>query len=162
MDSNEIKIGGATRRKPAVEHAAEQEAIKVEAVHPAPENPAPENPAPDTKTEPPPSARQRAAQSEYAPRYEQPDRTPAGERTAAFNALAWLADGLTGAMEEARHSDLGLSQEFWTHLYAVRRESLLAAKALVESLLAKTECETEQQQETEQRRARRGGVDIDF
>lgn len=157
MDNNEIKIGGATRRKPAVEHAAEQEAIKVEAAHPAPENP-----EPGAKAEPRPNARQRAAQSEYAPRYEQPDRTPAGERTAAFNALAWLADGLTGAIEEARHSDLGLSQEFWTHLYAVRRESLLAAKALVESLLAKTECETEQQQETEQRRARRGGVDIDF
>lgn len=157
MDSSEINVGGATRRKSAVEHAAEQEAIKVEAV-----DSAPENPEPDTNAEPPPSARQRAAQNEYTPRYQQPGRAPAEERAAAFNALAWLADGLTGAIEEARHSDLGLSQEFWTHLYAVRRESLLAAQALIESLLAKTECKTEQQEEAEQRRARRGGVDIDF
>jgi len=152
MDSSEIKVGGAARRKSAVQHAAEQEAINAEAIHPEPE----------TSAEPRPSARQRVAQSEYTPRYEQPGRLPAEERTAAFNALAWLADGLTGAIEEARHSDLGLSQEFWTHLYAVRRESLLTAQALIESLLARTECKTEQEQETEQRRARRGGVNIDF
>lgn len=157
MDSSEIKVTGAARRQSAVDRAAAQEAIEVETVHAAPENP-----EPDKSAETTPNARQRAAHAAYTPRYEKPGRTPAEERAAAFNALAWLADGLTGAIEEARHSDLGLSQEFWTHLYAVRRESLLVAKALIESLLAQIEGKAEQEQESEERRARRGGVDIDF
>ena len=61
-----------------------------------------------------------------------------------------------------RHNDLGLSQAFWTHLYAVRRESLLTARALVESLIARVESKTEQQEDRKQRRERRGGVDIEF
>ncbi len=139
MDSGEIKVGGRTQRTSAPEPGATPEAAST-----------------------PPPARAEAAQGEYAPRYEKPARLPAEERAAAFNPLAWLADGLTGALEEARHNDFGLSQEFWTHFYAVRREGLLTAQALVESLLAQVEGKPAHNEQDKQRRARRGDVDIDF
>ena len=109
-----------------------------------------------------PTQRDVAAKADYAPRYSTPMRRPAAKRPASFNPLAWVADGVTGAIEEVRHNDLGLSQDFWTHLYAVRRESLLTAQALVESLIAKVEGKGDEQEERKQRRERRGSVDIDF
>lgn len=162
MMDNEIPVGGATKRSSAVKRAAQEEAIEVETAAPqasAPEHDAQE--AADTSA-PPPSARNRAAASDYAPRYEKSPRRPVDDRAAAFNPLIWLADGITGFIEEARHNDLGLSEEFWTHVYAVRRESLLAAQALIESLLEQTEGQAGKEQESEPRRARRGGVDIEF
>jgi hypothetical protein len=152
MMDNEIPVGGATKRSSAVKRAAQEEAIEVETAA---------QEAADMSA-PPPSARDRAAASDYAPRYETPPRRPADDRAAAFNPLIWLADGITGFIEEARHNDLGLSEEFWTHVYAVRRESLLAAQALIESLLEQTEGQAGKEQESEPRRARRGGVDIEF
>lgn len=110
----------------------------------------------------PPTARDVAAKADYAPRNSMPARRPAAKRPASFNPLAWVADGVTGAIEEVRHNDLGLSQDFWTHLYAVRRESLLTARALVESLIAKVEGKDDEQEARKQRRERRGSVDIDF
>lgn len=108
------------------------------------------------------SARQLAAEDSYSPRYETPTRKPGEERPNAFNPLAWLADGVTGAVEEIRHNDLGLSQEFWTHLYAVRRESLLTAQAFVNSLLTWSESAGDKQAARQQQRERRGNVEIKF
>lgn len=112
----------------------------------------------DSKTTP----RSRAVGTPYTPDYTEIPRRPAAERENAFNALAWLLEGATGLVEELRHNDLGLSEEFWVHFYAARRESLLAARALVDSLLEQTEEETRKAQEQAQRRARRGGVDVEF
>ncbi len=109
-----------------------------------------------------PNERELAAKSHYAPRYETPSRRPADSRSASFSPLAWMADGVTGAIEEVRHNDLGLSQDFWKHLYAVRRESLLTAQALVESLIAKVETKAEEQEQRAKQRERRGSVNIDF
>ena len=106
--------------------------------------------------------RDSAAAAEYKPRYSTPTRRPADKRPASFSPVAWMADGISGAIEEARHNDLGLSKDFWTHLYAVRRESLLTARALVESLIAMVESKGDEQEEREQRRERRGSVIIDF
>lgn len=115
-----------------------------------------------TKKPRPPSKRDIAAKKAYAPRYSTSTRRPASKRPASFNPLAWVADGVTGAIEEVRHNDLGLSEDFWTHLYAVRRESLLTARALVESLITRVESKGDQQEERKQRRERRGSVNIDF
>jgi hypothetical protein len=108
------------------------------------------------------TARQLAAEQEYTPRYETPARKPGAERPNSFNPLAWLADGVTGVVEEVRHNDLGLSQEFWTHLYAARRESLMTAQAFVNSLLAWSESAGDKQAERQQQRERRGNVQIKF
>ena len=89
-------------------------------------------------------------------------RRPAADRPGSFDMTAWLVEGATGMLEELRHSDLGLSEEFWVHLYAARRESLLAARALINTLLVKLEQDAQKAEESEQRRARRGGVKIDF
>jgi hypothetical protein len=102
-----------------------------------------------------------AAQKPYTPVYPPSARQPAEARPHAFNPLAWMLDGATGLLEELRHNDLGLSQEFWLHFYAARREGLLAARAFVESLLAQTEQESRKAQERAERRARRGGVTIE-
>lgn len=112
----------------------------------------------DSKT----TQRSRAAQTPYSPDYGEVPRRPAAERENAFNALAWLLEGATGLVEELRHNDLGMSEEFWVHFYAARRESLLAARALVDSLLEQTEREARKAEEQAQRRARRGGVNVEF
>src|SRR3712207_1685523 len=79
------------------------------------------------------NARSRAAQAHYEPHHERPGRRRSSEdRANAFNTLAWVVEGATGLVEELRHSDLGLSEEFWVHLYAMRREGLLAARAAID------------------------------
>jgi UPF0288 family protein (methanogenesis marker protein 3) len=72
-----------------------------------------------------------------------------------------MVEGATGLVEELRHSDLGLSEEFWVHIYAMRREGLLAARAAIDSLLAHSEQQSQQTQEQNQRQARRGGVAVE-
>jgi hypothetical protein len=89
-------------------------------------------------------------------------RKPSADRPNAFNALAWLLEGATGFYEELRHSDLGLPEEFWVHAYAARKESLLALRAILDDLIARSESQAQQEQERQQRRERRGGIDIEF
>lgn len=110
----------------------------------------------------PQSNRDRAKASGYRPAYEEPSRRPASEREASFNALAWLLEGATGFVEELRHNDLGLSQDFWIHAHAAQREGLLAVRALLDQWIDASEAEQSQEREREQRRARRGGIDVDF
>jgi len=93
---------------------------------------------------------------------EAPPRRPAAEREDAFNTLAWLMEGALGIYGELKHNDLGLSPEFWRHLYGARRESLLAARALIDDILARLEKDEQQEVDREQRRERRGAVKIEF
>ncbi len=108
------------------------------------------------------NARELAVQSDYTPTLERPaHRRPAQDRANAFNPIAWVVDGATGVAEELRRSDLGLSEEFWVHFYAMRREGLLAARAAVESLLAKTEQVSRKVQDKQIREAWRGDVAVE-
>lgn len=108
------------------------------------------------------NARTKAEQAGYQPEYDRPGRRRSSDdRANAFNALAWLVEGATGLAEELRHSDLGLSEDFWVHVYAMRREGLLAARAAIDSLLEKTERESEEAKEQVKRAARRGGVPVE-
>lgn len=92
--------------------------------------------------------------------YRRSTRRPADQRENAFQGVAWLLEGITGVVEELRHSDLGLSEEFWVHAYAARRESLLAVRAVVDQLIEKAEADDRQEEERRQRRERRGGINI--
>ena len=89
-------------------------------------------------------------------------RRPASERDAPFHALSWLLEGITGVAEELRHNDLGLSQEFWVHAYATRREALLALRAAVDDLITKCDADEKREEEQQKRRERRGDIRIDF
>lgn len=101
------------------------------------------------------------AQSRYTPNYTRPTRRPADERENAFDVLAWMLEGATGIVDELRHNDLGLSEEFWVHAAAARRETLLAMHAALESIIEKTNAAEKEQQEREVRRERRGGIAIE-
>lgn len=97
--------------------------------------------------------------------YPKPERRPASEREGSFNALLWLLDGATGIMEELRHNDLGLSEEFWMHAYAARRESLMAARALLETWIDEDDDEEPAPPPADEppaRKPRRGSINIDF
>jgi hypothetical protein len=107
------------------------------------------------------NARTAAAQADYQPDYGPDVRRSSENRPNAFNPLAWVVEGATGVVEEVLHGDLGLSEEFWRHFYAFRREGLLAARAAVNSLLAHTEKATTEAQEQVERKARRGEVTIE-
>ncbi len=108
------------------------------------------------------SNRDRAQARAYEPASEKTDRRPSAEREHAFNALAWLVEGATGLLEELRHNDLGLPEDFWVHAYAARKEGLLAVRAVLDDLIARTESQGVQETEKQQRRERRGGINIDF
>jgi hypothetical protein len=108
----------------------------------------------------PPNPRQQAASAPYTPEYDTPRRKPAEARSHAFNPVAWLVEGATGLLEEARYHDLGLSEDFWKHLYATRRESLLTARALIDSLLVQTEKEAQRAKARAERKQRRGSIPI--
>jgi len=108
------------------------------------------------------SKRDRAQARGYEPAPEKTERRPSAEREQAFNALAWLVEGATGLLEELRHNDLGLSEDFWVHAYAARKESLLAVRAVLDDLIARTESQGVEETEKQQRRERRGGINIDF
>jgi hypothetical protein len=111
---------------------------------------------------PPVTNRTRAAARGYRPPYERPSRRPVDEREDSFNALAWLVEGATGFVEELRHNDLGLSEEFWVHAAAARREGLLAARALLDQLLQETQEQQTAERARQTRQARRGGINVDF
>ncbi len=106
--------------------------------------------------------RTRAAARGYRPAYEKAARRPAEEREDAFNPLGWLLEGATGFVEEMRHSDLGLSEEFWVHAAAARREGLLAARALLDQFLEETEQQQSAERARQARQSRRGGINVDF
>ncbi|MEZ4658575.1 MAG: hypothetical protein R2911_13470 [Caldilineaceae bacterium] len=89
-------------------------------------------------------------------------RRPAEERADAFNVMAWLAEGAVGVVKELRHNDLGLPQEFWTHAYAARRESLLAARSFLEHLTTCTNQLARKQSERQAREEESGNINIDF
>ncbi len=108
------------------------------------------------------SARDRARNSGYRPTYGKSARRPAGQRDGAFNVMLWLLEGATGVVEELRHNDLGLSEDFWTHAYAARREGLMAARAFLDNLLDEDEESRQEDSERQQRRNRRGGIDVEF
>lgn len=108
------------------------------------------------------TARDRAAASDYEAHHAESSRKPASERENAFNFVAWLAEGMTGVVEELRHNDLGLSEEFWIHATAARNETLLAARAALDSLIEKTSALEKQEQERQERAERRGGINIEF
>ncbi|HAJ35501.1 MAG TPA: hypothetical protein DCL15_07390 [Chloroflexi bacterium] len=106
------------------------------------------------------NARQRAQQRDYRPRYSKPGRRPAAEREGAFNALLWLLDGATGVVEELRHNDLGLPEEFWVHADAARKETLLALRAILDDWIDETDDAPAPPKAESPKR--RGGIDIDF
>ncbi len=103
-----------------------------------------------------------APRPEYSPHYGRPTRRPSQERENAFDALAWLLEGATGIVDELRHNDLGLSEDFWLHATAARRETLLAMQAALESIIEKTTAAENEQQARNAARERRGGIKIDF
>ena len=107
------------------------------------------------------SNRDRARRQPYTPDYEQPSRKPAADRPNAFNTVAWLLEGATGLFEEARHNDLGLPEAFWVHAYAARREALLALRAVLDDLIERSDSHAQQEQARQQRRERRGGIEIE-
>jgi hypothetical protein len=119
------------------------------------------NPLPEEQ-KPRATNRTRAAARPYRPPYEKPTRRPADEREDSFNALAWIVEGATGFVEELRRNDLGLSEEFWVHAAAARREGLLAARALLDQWLEETQQQQTEQRAREERQARRGGINVDF
>ena len=111
---------------------------------------------------PPATNRTRAAARGYRPAYEKPSRRPADDREDSFNPLAWLIEGATGFVEEMRHNDLGLSEEFWVHAAAAHREGLLAARALLDQFLEETQQQQTAERERQARQSRRGGINVDF
>jgi hypothetical protein len=110
----------------------------------------------------PATNRTRAAARGYRPAYEKPSRQSADDREDSFNPLAWLIEGATGFVEEMRHNDLGLSEEFWVHAAAARREGLLAARALLDQFLEETQQQQTAARERQARQSRRGGINVDF
>ncbi|MCC6455472.1 MAG: hypothetical protein IT328_11050 [Caldilineaceae bacterium] len=104
----------------------------------------------------------KAEQADYEPEYHRPGpRRPGEARANAFNSIAWMVEGATGLVEELRHSDLGLSEDFWIHVYAMRREGLLAARAAIDSLLSKSDQESREAAEQVKREERRGDIAIE-
>lgn len=106
--------------------------------------------------------RTRARASAYQPPYGSSPRRPAAARDTSFNALLWLLEGATGVIEEIRHNDLGLTEDFWIHAYAARRESLLAMRAALEQFIESADSHLAEHDESEERRPRRGGINVDF
>ena len=76
-----------------------------------------------------------------------------------------MLEGATGIVGELGHNDLGLSEDFWMHAYAARRESLMAMRSLLEEWIDE---ETEDEpapppaDEAPKRTPRRGSINIDF
>ncbi len=119
-----------------------------------------------TQSSPPPASAGRrsrqAAAADYEPAYEESPRRPKGERPDAFNATLWLIEGVGGFLDEIQHNDLGLPEDFWVHAYAARKEGLLAARALIDHAIQRSDEELAKAAKQEEKKARRGGVDIDF
>ena len=71
-------------------------------------------------------------------------------------------EGATGVIEEIRHNDLGLSEDFWIHAYAARRESLLAMRSALDQFIESADAHLTEHEESEEHRPRRGGINVDF
>jgi hypothetical protein len=107
------------------------------------------------------NARSSARKRAYKPPYDAADRKPATERENAFNAAMWLLEGATGMLEELRHNDFGLPEDFWVHAYAARREGLLAMRAVLDEMIARSEADQAKADDREKRQSRRGGISVD-
>jgi hypothetical protein len=108
------------------------------------------------------SNRARAQGRGYRPAYGEPSRRRSAQREGAFNMMLWLLEGATGVVEELRHNDLGLSEDFWVHAQAARREGLLAMRAVLDQLIDDGDETPHEDSERQQRRKRRGGINVDF
>jgi hypothetical protein len=104
----------------------------------------------------------KSAAAAYEPTYEDPPRQPKSERPDAFNPTLWLIEGVGGFLDEIQHNDLGLPEEFWVHAYAARKEGLLAARALIDHAIQRSDEELAKAAQQEEKKARRGGVNIEF
>ena len=104
----------------------------------------------------------KSAAAAYEPVYEDPPRKPKSERADAFNPTLWLIEGVGGFLDEIQHNDLGLPEEFWVHAYAARKEGLLAARALIDHAIQRSDQELAKAAQQEEKKARRGGVEIEF
>lgn len=155
-----IPIGGEVPPAFAEEQPAAAEASAAAAA--GAETAGAEAPGAPAPQEPPrrPSARMAARTSDYRPPYAQSARRPGDQRENAFQGVAWILEGVTGVVEELRHSDLGLTEEFWVHAYAARRESLLALRTLVDQLIEKADAADREEEERRLRLERRGGIKI--
>jgi hypothetical protein len=111
---------------------------------------------PETSQSAPSSGDESAPNQDTSP----PPRRPKSDRENAFDFTAWLVEGVLGVAEEMRHNDLGLSEDFWTHAYAARREALLAARALIDTALEN--CDRPSSSSRSHARKQRGRVNIDF
>jgi hypothetical protein len=111
---------------------------------------------PETSQSAPSSGDESAPNQDTSP----PPRRPKSDRENAFDFTAWLVEGVLGVAEEVRHNDLGLSEDFWTHAYAARREALLAARALIDTALEN--CDRPSSSSRSHARKQRGRVNIDF
>lgn len=109
-----------------------------------------------------PRRSRKSAAAAYEPTYEEAPRKPKSERPDAFNATLWLIEGVGGILDEIQHNDLGLPEEFWVHAYAARKEGLLAARALIDHAIQRSDEELAKAAQQEEKKARRGGVNIDF
>lgn len=144
-----IAIGGLDHKEEAVapDHAKDE---------------ATDRPSPLPKTE----AQAESRATEDAPQggrsYDPPPRRPRSERKNAFDLGSWLIEGVLGIAEEVQHNDLGLSEEFWTHAYAARKEALLAARALIDTALEHCAEDDAATTKTRSARQRRGRVNINF
>lgn len=113
------------------------------------------------------AAAEETAQGNTQESAQQTDRTesqrkPRAEREDAFDAAAWLLQGLAGLSQELRHNDLGLPSDFWVHAYAARREALLAARVLVDAALENCAKDEAAQAKDKKKPPKRGQVSIDF
>ena len=94
--------------------------------------------------------------------YTAPSRRPRHERKNAFDVSAWLIEGVLGLAEEFRHNNLGLPEEFWVHASAARKETLLAARALIDTAIEHCEEGEAANAKRETARRQRGRVNINF
>lgn len=73
-----------------------------------------------------------------------------------FSLSGWVAEGLTGLRASLRN--MGLNDEFWSHVHGAERELLLAARALIDARLERVDEQGKQPAST----GRLQEIDIDF
>lgn len=109
------------------------------------------------------TARQHAAEIEYTPEYERPpSRRPASEREDPFSVAGWLFEGAAGLIDEVRHHDLWMPEEFWVHVYAARREGKWAFQIALDEVRSQLNARRQQEIERAEREERRGDITIEF
>lgn len=118
------------------------------------------SPAPDPSVDDPRATQDQPEVETENPSYDPPPRRPRAQREHAFDVASWLLEGVVGIAEELRHNDLGLPEEFWTHAYAARKETLLAARTLLDVAIER--CDESSPPSKRKQRKQRGNVDISF